>query len=110
MRKLISNPRGHKLQIATFTDSFGMVVICSACGHFCTSNRLGPLHKEACKATRGQAFASPGAGAAYKRVSDGKHPKHAKGDAKVLDPCFPATVLLAFERGGGQPSQGPQAT
>ncbi len=110
VRKLLTNPRGHKLQIATFTDSFGIVVICSACGHFCTSNRAGPLHKDDCRAIRGQAFASPGARSAYKRVSVGKHPRHAKGDAKVLDPCFPATALLAFERGGGQPTQGPRPT
>ena len=108
VRKLLAEPKGHKLQIATFTDTFGMVVICSACGHYCTSNRLSSLHKDACKATQGPAFASEGAVSAYRRVSEGKHPKHAKGDAKVLEPCFPATALLAFAQEGGQPSRGPQ--
>ena len=111
IRKILFDPKGHKLQVATFTDSFGVVVICSACGHFTASNREGQLHKKACKATGGQAaFASPGARAAYLRVAEGKHPKHAKGEAKVLDPCLSAAALLALAREGGQPTQRPHPT
>jgi hypothetical protein len=110
LRKLLLNPQGHRLQIATFTDSFGVVVICSLCGHFTTSSRTGELHKKACKAKGGQAhFASPGARAAYARVASGKHPQHKKGEAKVLDPCMSADALLALARGGDHPSQGPNA-
>jgi hypothetical protein len=105
IRKLLEDPRGHKLQIATFTDTFGVVVICSACGHFCSSSRTTDLHKKACQAKGGQAvFASPGARQAYLRVVEGKHPTHAKGDAKVLDPCISADALLAFARGGAPPT------
>ncbi len=111
LKKLLLSPQGHKIQIATFSDSFGVVAICSLCGHFTTSNRSGELHKKACKAKGGQAtFASPGARAAYLRVVAGKHPKHEKGEAKVLDPCLSADALLALARGGGQPNQGPNAT
>ena len=105
IRKLLENPRGHKLQIATFTDTFGVVVICSKCGHLCTSNRTNDLHKKACLAKGGQAvFASPGARSAYKRVCAGQHPKHAKGDAKVLEPCISADALLALAREGAPPT------
>jgi hypothetical protein len=111
LRKLLQDPQGHKLQIATFSDSFGIVVICSLCGHFTTSNRTGELHKKPCKAKGGQAaFASPGARSAYSRVAAGKHPKHSKGEARVLDPCVSADALLALAREGGQPSQGPSTT
>lgn len=34
IRKLLDNPRGHKLQITTFADGVGIVVICSGFGHF----------------------------------------------------------------------------
>ena len=109
LQKLLSDPKGHKLQLATFSDGFGAVVICSGCGHFTTSNRPGKLHKDACKAKGGQAaFASPGARSAYERVAAGKYPKHHKGDAKVLDPCVSAAAVAALARSGGQPTQGPQ--
>ncbi len=103
----MDSPRGHRLQIATFANGFGIVVICSACGHFVSSNRQGPLHKKDCLAKGGQsAFASPSARVAYQRVCDGKHPAHAKfGEAKVLDRCLPEAALLALARGGGQPTQ-----
>ena len=105
IRRLLEDPKGHKLQVATFTDGFGVVVICSLCGHFSASNRAGPLHKERCKAKGGQAaFASPGARAAYLRVVKGQHPKHAKGDAKVLEPCISADALLALARERDQPT------
>ena len=106
IRKLLEDPKGHKLQVATFTDGFGVLVICSLCGHCCASNRTGPLHKERCKARGGQAtFASPGARAAYQRVVKGQHPKHGKGDARVLDPCISADALLALARERDQPTQ-----
>ncbi len=105
IRRLLEDPKGHKLQVATFPDTFGVVVICSLCGHFCASNRSGPLHKEKCKAKGGQAaFASPGARAAYLRVAKGQHPTHAKGDARVLEPCISADALLALARERGQPT------
>ena len=92
---LLLEPRGHKLQVATFADGVGILVICSQCGHFAASNKKGPLHKEACRAKGGQqSFQSPGAKAAYERVCMGKHPKHAKGEAKVLDPCMSAETFL----------------
>jgi hypothetical protein len=106
VRKLLNDPKGHKLQVATFTDGFGVVVICSLCGHFCASNRTGPLHKDKCKAKGGQAaFASPGARAAFLRVVKGQHPTHAKGDAKVLEPCISADALLALARERDRPTQ-----
>ncbi len=109
IRGLLEDPKGHKFQIATFVNGFGIVVICSGCGHFVSSNRRGPLHKNSCLAKGGQqAFASPSARAAYQRVCEGKHPTHAKyGEAKVLDACVSAAALLALARGGGQPTQGP---
>ena len=106
--KLLQNPRKHKLLIATCADGKGVVVVCSRCGHHTTSNRTVQLHKEDCKALGGQAsFASPGAEAAYTRISEGKHPKHAKGEAKVLDPCFPLASLAAWARAGQEPASPP---
>ncbi len=46
IRSLLQRPQGHRLQIATFTSGAGIVVICSGCGRFTTSNRRGVLHKE----------------------------------------------------------------
>ena len=39
---------------------------------------------------------SQGAETAYQRVSQGMHPKHDRGDAKVLDPCMDGAALLAL--------------
>jgi hypothetical protein len=104
LARLVQNPRGHRLQIATFADGKGVVVVCSQCGHYSTSNRPAELHKKDCKAKQGQAsFASPGAKTAYLRIASGKHPKHAMGEAKVLDPCMSLAALL---RAGGQEPQG----
>ncbi len=56
IRDLLRRPQGHKLQVATFTSGAGLVVICSGCGRFTTSNRRGALHNEPCPASRsGQA-------------------------------------------------------
>jgi hypothetical protein len=94
LARLVQDPRKHKLQIATFADGKGMVLVCSRCGHYATSNRPTELHKKVCAATGGQAaFASPGAKSAYERIVLGKHPKHAKGEAKVLDPCMSLEAL-----------------
>ncbi len=100
LASLVQNPRGHTWQVATFADGNGVVVVCSRCGHYSTSNRPCELHKKACKAKGGQAaFASPGVEIAYERIASGKHPKHAKGEAKVLDPCMPLeTLRRAAER------------
>jgi hypothetical protein len=89
---LLQRPRKHVLQIATFSNGVGMVVICSKCGHYATSNRPCGLHKHVC--SRG--FTSKGAEKAYERVSQGMHPKHERGDAKVLDPCMEGAALLAL--------------
>ena len=95
LRNLMLNPRGHKLHVATFTSGAGMVVICSRCGHFATSNRKVKLHTEKRPSTGPQeAFQSDGARAAYRRVGEGKHPAYKHGDAKVLDPCISAETLL----------------
>ncbi len=105
LARLVQNPRKHKLHLATFADGKGVVIVCSRCGHYATSNRPGKLHKEACAATGGQAaFASPGAKAAYERIVLGKHPKHAKGEAKVLDPCMSLEALCKV---GQEPSAPP---
>ena len=101
LARLVRDPRKHTLQVATFADGFGMVVVCSRCGHYASSNRPSPLHKKDCLAVGGQqAFASPGAKSAYERIASGRHPKHAKGEAKVLDPCMSLDVLL---RAGQEP-------
>ncbi len=88
---LLAKPRGHKLQIATFAGGVGIVVICSKCGHYATSGRPCKLHKESCKG----AFESPGARSAYERVCTGRHPRHARGESKLLDPCMSSEALLA---------------
>ena len=110
VRQLLENPRGHALQIATFSNGLGTVVICSQCGHIVSRNGQGPLHKKDCLAKGGQAsFASASAKVAYRRVCDGQHPTHTKfGEARVLDKCMPVAALLALARGGGQPTQGEQ--
>ena len=108
MARLVQNPRKHKLHLATFADGKGVVVVCSRCGHYATSNRPTELHKKACVAVGGQAtFASPGAESAYRRISQGKHPKHAKGDAKVLDPCMPLEALARLASSGQEPQGSP---
>ena len=95
LARLVQNPRKHRLHIATFADGKGVVVVCSRCGHYATSNRPTQLHKQDCVAVGGQsAFASPGAESAYRRIALGKHPKHAKGEGKVLDPCMSLEALL----------------
>ncbi len=95
LARLVRNPRKHTLQVATFTDGFGLVVVCSRCGHYATSNRPAQLHKEDCLAVGGQqSFASPGAKSAYERIASGMHPKHAKGETKVLDPCMALDALV----------------
>ena len=86
---LLQRPRKHVLQIATFSSGAGVVVICSRCGHYATTNRPCKLHKQACK----NGFESQGARTAYERVSMGLHPRHAQGDTKVLDPCVAASAL-----------------
>ena len=95
MRDLLQRPQGHKLQIAIFTSGAGLVVICSGCGRFTTSNRRGVLHNEVCPAKgRSQAaFQSEGARFAYRRVCEGKHPAYKQGSSKILDPCVAAETL-----------------
>ena len=104
LARLVQNPRGHTLQIATYADGKGVVVVCSRCGHYSTTNRPAELHKKDCKAQRGQAsFASPGARISYEGIAAGKHPKHAMGEAKILDPCM---SLAALRRAAGQEPEG----
>ena len=100
IRDLLHRPQGHRLQVATFTSGAGLVVICSACGRFTTSNRRGVLHKEPCPASSGQAsFQSDGARFAYKRVCEGKHPAYKHGDSKVLKACtLPLTGAGVVDR------------
>ena len=99
LARLVQNPRGHTLQIATYADGKGVVVVCSRCGHYSTTNRPAELHKKDCKAKQGQAsFASPGARISYERIAAGKHPKHAMGEAKILDPCMSLAALRAAAR------------
>ncbi len=108
LAKLVRNPMRHTLQLATFADGSGVVVVCSKCGHYATSNRPAELHKKLCRATGGQpAFASPGAASAYRRIAEGKHPKHAKGEAKVLDPCMPLAALAGLAQTSQEPSSQP---
>jgi hypothetical protein len=105
LARLVQDPRKHRLHIATFADGKGVVVVCSRCGHYATSNRPTQLHKKDCVAVGGQsAFASPGAESAYRRIVQGKHPKHAKGEGKVLDPCM---FLEALRKAGQEPSGTP---
>ena len=69
-----------------------MIIICSKCGHFAGSNRRNTkLQTSECKGI----FESYGAKYAYKQVCDRKHPTHSKGEAKVLEPCFAASALVA---------------
>ena len=93
------------MHVATFTDgSDGLVVICSQCGRFASSNRRGELHKHDCPSKGDQsAFQSDGARAAYRRVCEGKHPAYKHGNAKVLDPCVPAVALLRL---AAEPAEG----
>ena len=89
---LISDPRGHTLQIAPYSDGSSIIVICSRCGHFAGSKRRNTkLHTDVCK----RAFASDGARYAYQRVCDRMHPTYGKGPSKVLEPCIPAASLAA---------------
>ncbi len=84
LAKLLSGPKKHKLHLATLADGKGVVVACSRC----------ELHKKPCKATGGQAaFASSGARTAYERITTGRHPTHAKGETKVLDPWMSLEAL-----------------
>jgi hypothetical protein len=99
IRHLLQHPQGHKLQIATFTSGAGIVVICSGCGRFTTSNRRGVLHKERCPSVDQAAFQSDGAKNSYRRVCEGKHPSYKEGNSKVLDPCFAAAALLEAAEG-----------
>ncbi len=93
------------MQIATFTSGAGIVVICSGCGRFTTSNRRGILHKEKCPSVGQAAFQSEGARASYRRVCEGLHPAYKEGTSKVLDPCFAANALLEAAAGSSS-SQG----
>ncbi len=102
LRSLLNSPRGHALQIATFTDCKGLVVICSKCGHHATSNRPTQLHKQVCP----KGFGSDGARHSYQRVCRGQHPKYSKGPAKVLDPCMSPAMLMALARTGADTQEG----
>ena len=103
IRSLLQRPQGHKLQIATFTSGAGIVVICSGCGRFTTSNRRGVLHKEKCPSLSQAAFQSDGARAAYRRVCEGMHPAYKEGNSRILDPCISAETLLQIAAEQTQP-------
>ncbi len=90
IRAAASDPKGHNLLYSTFSSGEpGIVVICSRCGHYTTSNR--PCFQERCTGLQ-----SSGAESHYDRVSRGLHPKHARGDAKVLHPLQRLCHLLAI--------------
>jgi hypothetical protein len=90
IRAAAADPKGHNLLYSTFSSGEpGIVVICSKCGHYATSNR--PCFQERCKGPQ-----SSGAESHYDRVSKGMHPKHAQGDAKVLHPLQRLCHLLAI--------------
>ncbi len=94
LESLLRRPRGHQLQVAPFTDGKGLVVICSKCGHYATSNRPCQLHKKECPGV----FGSEGAKHSYERVCRGQHPMYSKGAARVLEPCMSPAMLEALAR------------
>ncbi len=92
LAELVRTPRKHVLQIAPHSDGSAVGIICSRCGHFAaTKRRNTKLHTHDC--TGG--FASDGAKHAYKRVCERKHPTYSKGEAKVLEPAFAVSSLVA---------------
>ncbi len=94
---LVRDPRGHTLQIAPYSDRSGVVIICSRCGHFAASKRRNTkLHTDKCH----RRFESDGAQFAYKRVCERKHPTYSKGEARILEPAFSASSLVAPALGG----------
>ncbi len=100
IREAALEPKGHNLLYSTFANGEpGIVVICSSCGHYATSNR--PCFRERCLGPQ-----SSGAKAHYERVSRGLHPKHARGDAKVFNPLQRVSHLIAL-RDDRLPSQVP---
>ncbi len=88
--QLAVNSRGHAVQTSPFSDGSGAVIICSKCGHLCTSARTSSLTTNTCKGK----FASAGASSAWSRVTRFMHPKSTKGDAKVLESPIPLSHLL----------------
>ena len=86
MRKAIMSPEGHNLLFSCFTDGVGMLLVCSRCGLYSSSN--WPCFPNPCVGV-----SSAGAESAYSRISQGMHPKHAEGQAKVLGPCLQADLL-----------------
>ena len=89
IRDAALDPKGHNLLYSTFANGEpGIVVICSHCGHYTTSKR-------ACFQERCVGPQSSGAKAHYERVSRGLHPKHARGDARILNPLQRLSHLIA---------------
>ena len=101
LRELVADPRGHALMVSFFSDSAGMVVLCARCGAHSTSNRKCKKLHDTCK---GKSL-SAGAGACHERLKALMHPKHEKGDAKVLEPWVPLASLIAQSASAGS-SQG----
>jgi hypothetical protein len=78
--------------VSFFSDSAGIVVLCARCGAHSTSNRrCKKLHGDTCK----RKALSAGAAACHERLKALMHPKHEKGDAKVLEPWVPLASLVA---------------
>ncbi len=98
-QELLENPRGHRLQFAMLTSGAGAVVLCTRCGHHCTSNRRTGLHKKDCEGAR-----SEGARSHIRRFCDGLHPSH-KVHGKVLEKA----VALQSLRSMAEPSSSSSA-
>ena len=93
MAKAVLEPRGHNVLVSPRTDGTGIVLMCSRCGHYAATSRPTNLHKKVCQG----GFESQGAEHSYLRFARGVHPRYAEGPAKVLEPAFPASWLVARE-------------
>ncbi len=93
MAKVVTESQGHNVLVAPRTDGTGIVLMCSRCGHYAATARPTNLHKKA----RQGGVESQGAEHSYLRFARGVHPRYAEGPAKVLEPAFPASWLVARE-------------
>ncbi len=92
IQELLRERRGHKLMTSYFSNKVGIIITCARCGSHTSSRRRNKkLHQEPCL----DKPLSPGAAACLERVRTQWHPKHAEGEAKVLEPWLPLDSLLA---------------
>ncbi len=81
MADLLKNPQGHSLSYSSFLDGAGIIILCTRCGGYCSSNRRGQKLSDPCLSKPASACGV----AALARMCKQQHPVHAKGDAVVLD-------------------------